>query len=228
MNAPLAPAPVRIPVLWDPVVRLTHWIIALVVLVNAVLSEGGSTLHVWVGWTGLGVLCLRLVWGLVGPAEARFSAFPPRPLAALRHLRGLAAGRVPDYASHNPAGAMMAYALWALLVLTTVTGLVMTGGRTPMQIAEERAAVAAGDWSVLVNQAESGEDGGGGEGLSRVAEEVHEVAANLILFLVVLHLAGVFAESRVLRRNLVRPMLAAGRDAGRDLGRDPRRDIRRK
>lgn len=216
MAAPLSPSatPARAaasPAVWDPVVRLSHWGLALMVLMNAVLTEGGSTLHVWLGWIGLAVLALRLVWGLIGPAEARFSAFPPRPLAALGHLADLARGRPRDYPSHNPAGAMMAYALWGLMAVVIVTGLVMTGGRTPMQIADERAAVAAGDWSVLVKPGESGEDGTAEDsGLTGAAEEVHEVAANLILFLALLHVAGVVLESRALRRNLVRPMLTGG------------------
>lgn len=194
---------------WDPVVRLSHWGLALMVLTNALLTGGGSTLHVWIGWTGMAVLALRLVWGLIGPAEARFSAFPPRPMAALAHLADLARGRPRDYPSHNPAGAMMAYALWGTMALILATGLVITGGRTPMQIADEQAAVAAGDWSVLVKSGESGEDGE--DGWKDAAEEVHEVAANLILFLALLHVAGVVAESRALRRNLVRPMLTGGR-----------------
>jgi cytochrome b len=218
MAAPSGSALVRPPVLWDPVIRLTHWIIALVVLSNAVLTRGGSSIHVWAGWIGLGLLVLRLVWGLIGPAEARFSAFPPRPLAGLRHLRQLAFGKVPHYPSHNPAGALMAYALWGLMATMMLTGLVMTGGRTPMQVADEQAAVAAGDWSVLVKTAESGENAEDGEagdgGWKEAAEEVHEVASNLILFLVLLHVAGVFAESRAMGRNLVRPMLT-GRSEGR-------------
>ncbi len=36
--------------------------------------------------------------------------------------------------------------------------------------------------------------------------EIHEVFANLILLLAVLHIGGVLIESRALGRNLVRPM----------------------
>lgn len=199
----------RPPALWDPVVRITHWGIAIAVLANAVVTEGGSTWHVLLGWIGMSLLALRVVWGLVGAAEARFSAFPPRPLAAISHLRRLASGRAPHYPSHNPAGALMAYALWAAIAVTTVTGLIMTGGATPMQVAADRAAVDSGDWSALVK-----EDGGDGEeegGFRDLAEEVHEVTANLILFLVVLHVAGVAIESRATRRNLVAPMLTGSR-----------------
>lgn len=191
------------PSLWDPVVRITHWGIAASVLANALLNRGGGVTHVTLGWLVMALLVLRLVWGLVGPQEARFSAFPPNPAAALAYLRQLVAGRVRDYPSHNPAGALMAYAFWATLAVVTATGLAMTGGATPMQLANDKAAVASGDWSALIRE-------GGDEDeseFSEAAEEVHEVAANLLLILAALHLAGVFVESRALRRNLVAPML---------------------
>lgn len=199
------PGPDAPPALWDPVVRLTHWSLALVVLGNALVTRGGNPLHVALGWAGLAVLALRLIWGLIGPREARFSAFPPNPVAALRHLGQLARGRPETHPSHNPAGAVMAYALWACLAATTATGLVMTQGRTPMQVAADQAAVDSGEWSALVKDGdETAEDGALGE----LAEEVHEVTANLILLLAVLHVAGVVVESRALRRNLVAPMLS--------------------
>lgn len=194
------------PSLWDPVVRLTHWGIAVSVLLNAMLDEGGSLLHVSVGWIVLALLVLRLVWGVLGPAEARFSAFPPNPVTALRHLRQLVAGRVRHYPSHNPAGALMAYALWATLAVVTASGLYLTGGATPMQVAAEKAAVASGDWSALIAE-DDGESSEEDKSLRHTAEEVHEVAANLLLFLAALHVAGVIVESRAMRRNLVKPML---------------------
>jgi cytochrome b len=147
--------------------------------------------------------------GAIGPAEARFSAFPPNPMAALRHLRQLAAGRVRPYPSPNPAAALMADAFWATLAVVTVTGLIVTGGATPMQVASDKAAVASGDWSALIRDSEGESD----DDLSfgKAAEEVHEVAANLLHVLAALHLAGVFLESRALRRNLVAAMLAGPR-----------------
>lgn len=206
MATPRTPAGSAPPSLWDPVVRLTHWGIAVSILLNAVLDEGGSLLHVSVGWTVMALLVLRLVWGVLGPAEARFSAFPPNPVTALRHLRQLVAGRVRHYPSHNPAGALMAYALWATLAVVTVTGLYLTGGATPMQVAAEKAAVASGDWSALIAESE-GESSEEDKSLRHTAEEVHEVAANLLLFLAALHVAGVIVEGRAMRRNLVKPML---------------------
>ena len=155
----------------------------------------------------LAVLAIRLLWGLIGPAEARFSAFPPAPRAALRHLKSLLRGRPREHRSHNPAGALMVYALWACLALISVTGLVMTDARSPVAIAEEKAAVAAGDWSVLASADDRAENGE----IKEIAEEVHEVLANLLLLLAAVHVAGVAVESRALRRNLLRPMLTGSR-----------------
>lgn len=185
---------------WDPLLRLAHWGIAAVVIGNYFFTKEGGAVHVVLGWVGMALLVLRLIWGVIGPDEARFAIFPPRPMAALRHLAGLMRGQADVYPSHNPAGAMMAYALWACFGVIVATGLGMSG-LSPLRQAEVEAAVAAGDWSVVVEEEDSP--------WGKVLEEVHEVAANLILFLAVLHVAGVVIEGRVMRRNLVAPMLRA-------------------
>ena len=199
------------PSLWDPVVRLTHWGIALAVVINALISDGGSLTHVTLGWLAMALLVMRLIWGALGPAEARFSAFPPNLAAGVRHLRQLRSGKVRHYPSHNPAGALMIYAFWATLSVVIVTGLILTGGATPMQVAEQKAAVASGDWSALIAEGD-GESSDEDRGMRHTAEEVHEVAANLLLFLAALHVLGVVLESRAMRRNLVAPMLLGDRD----------------
>ncbi len=194
------------PPVWDPVVRISHWAIAVAVIVNGLIDKPGGVLHVWIGWAVIGILAVRFAWGLFGPAEARFSAFPPDPRAAVSHLFELRRGRPREYPSHNPAGAIMAYALWVCLVVVVATGLVMTGAKSPAAIAEEKAAVAAGDWSALVNEAEHADDEGD-NAFGEVAEEVHGAAANLMLVLALIHVAGVAVESRAMGRNLVRPMV---------------------
>ncbi|MCY1745185.1 MULTISPECIES: cytochrome b/b6 domain-containing protein [Ensifer] len=201
---------VRPPNPWDPLVRISHWAIAAAVIANGLITKSGSATHVWVGWAVIGVLASRLIWGFVGPAEARFNAFPPSPAAALRHIGHLWRGGAREYPSHNPAGAIMIYALWACLTLVIVTGLFMTGGKSPVTLAEERAAIAAGDWSVLAKPVSESNDGTS-RFYIRVAGEVHELAANLLLILAFVHVGGVFVESRALGRNLIRPMIAGKR-----------------
>lgn len=205
-----APHPETGGAVWDPLVRLTHWAVAVAVLSNYLLNRAGGVWHVWIGWCLLALLALRFAWGFVGPREARFASFLPNPFAALRHMGALMArlsgrGRaLPEYPSHNPAGAMMVYALWAMLAVVSITGLVMTGGASPVRVAEQQAIVDSGDWSQLARGSEAGENEGEG---SEWAKEVHDVAANLVVILALIHVAGVALESRALGRNLVRPML---------------------
>lgn len=203
------------PVLWDPVVRLSHWIIALVVIGNGLITRGGSAAHVWLGWTAMTLLLLRLVWGVIGPAEARFSAFPPNPRAALSHLRSLVSPPPKPYASHNPAGAMMAYSLWAALAVVIGTGLMMTQGASPLHISQQQAILEQGDWSQLVVTDANGPDAQTETGFGKATKKVHEMAANLMLALAVLHVLGVAVESVAMRHNLVAAMTIARRKSRR-------------
>lgn len=204
-----APQPAASGPVWDPLVRITHWAVAIAVLSNYLLNRAGGTWHNWIGWGLLAILALRFAWGFVGPREARFASFLPNPFAALRHMGALLArlggkgSALPEYPSHNPAGAVMIYALWAMLALVSITGLVMTGGASPVRMSERQAIVDGGDWSTLAEDGEDSEEEGGSEW----AEEVHEVAANLVVILALIHVAGVALESRALGRNLLRPML---------------------
>lgn len=187
--------------------RLSHWGIAAAVVLNALVNDGGSLAHVSIGWGAMALLLMRLIWGVLGPAEARFSAFPPNPLTAVAHLRGMASGERPrNYPSHNPAGALMVYAFWVALTVVIATGLVMTGGATPMQVAADKAAVASGDWEALVKD-DGDDDQGEDAAFKEGAEEMHDIAANLLLILPALHIAGVFVEGRLMRRDLLAPML---------------------
>ncbi|MDB5660074.1 MAG: hypothetical protein JWS10_2689 [Cypionkella sp.] len=204
MGGARPPTP-RPPALWDRIVRLSHWGIVVVILANEVFTKGGSPLHVWFGWGGLALLVLRLAWGIIGNPEARFSAFPPNPLAALRHLKLLLIGKPRSYASHNPAGAMMAYALWACIGIMVATGLSMSGAN-PFAVAARQAIIDQGDWSQLVKTGDAGEDEADGW-----VKDVHETTANLILLLVALHIGGVVVESMIMRHNLVPAMLMGRR-----------------
>ena len=48
-------------------------------------SERLRNVHVALGYTALGLLAFRLVWGFIGPRYARFSSFVHSPVAAFRY-----------------------------------------------------------------------------------------------------------------------------------------------
>jgi len=195
---------------WDPLVKLTHWSIALAVLVNAVFLGEGSAGHVWVGYGLAAILSLRLLWGLIGPTEARFSAFPPSPRRALAHIGEIAAGKATAHRSHNPLGALMVYAIWTTLAVIIVTGIAMAGLPAMSLSAPTTHAVATASTGASDEEgetAELGEASEGDEGAESPVGEVHETAANLLYALILLHIAGVMFESGRQRRNLALAML---------------------
>lgn len=111
---------------WDPLVRLTHWSVAILVIGELTVFDEDWAIHRWAGYAVLALVTLRLVWGVIGTRHARFSAFPPSPGAAWAHLRETLAGRHRLFMSHNPLGALMAYNLWAALITVCVTGIMLT------------------------------------------------------------------------------------------------------
>lgn len=208
---------------WDPLVKLTHWGIALAVLVNGIFTEEGSDWHVWVGTGMAALLLVRLLWGFIGPREARFSAFPPSPARAADHVADIVAGRQVAHASHNPLGALMAYALWGTLAVVAATGFAMSGvpGTTTARVEAPMVPAVSAPLAPVAaesdeerDEREEGEDSDDGEGSERREggegpewiEEVHEVAANLLFVLAALHIGGVLFETRRLGPAVIRRM----------------------
>lgn len=111
---------------WDPLVRLIHWSVALSMLLNATIIDEESALHEWIGYVALGLVGVRLIWALIGPRHARFSAFPPSLGRARRHLAAILGGERTIHLSHNPLGALMVYNLWLSIIAIGVTGFMLT------------------------------------------------------------------------------------------------------
>ena len=113
---------------WDPVVRLFHWSL-VTAFATAFLAEEGGRLHDAAGYTVLGLIGVRLVWGLIGPLHARFASFVPAPGQLAAYLRELARGRPRRFLGHNPAGGAMIVVLLATVLTTAASGWLMTTDR---------------------------------------------------------------------------------------------------
>lgn len=113
---------------WDPLVRLFHWSL-VAAFATAFLSEEGERLHEVAGYVVLGLLAFRLVWGLIGPAHARFKDFVPSPARLWAYLRSLVRGRPERYLGHNPAGAVMILCLLGTVFIAAGSGWLMTTDR---------------------------------------------------------------------------------------------------
>lgn len=111
---------------WDPLVRIIHWSVALAILLNSTVVDAESKLHDWIGYGVIGLVAVRLVWGIMGPRNARFTAFPPSPGRARAYVAKLKTGDRAVHLSHNPLGALMVYNIWMTLIFIGLTGYMMT------------------------------------------------------------------------------------------------------
>jgi cytochrome b len=110
---------------WDRLVRSSHWLVASVVFANWFLLDAHKHWHHWAGYAACGIIGLRWVWGFAGSRHARFSDWFPTPSRLFPYLKLLLQRREPRVTGHNPAGALMMLALWALVVSLGVTGYLM-------------------------------------------------------------------------------------------------------
>lgn len=173
---------------WDPVVRIFHWSLVCTFFLAYFTDDDFLSLHVWAGYIVMLLIFLRILWGFVGTKHARFTDFIYPWTTIKPFLLGTLSLRAPRYLGHNPAGGAMIIILLLALLLTSVSGLAVYA-------AEEAAGPLAGMFA------------GVGEFWSDVFEELHEFFANLTVFLVLLHVAGVVIESIIHRENLIGAML---------------------
>lgn len=182
---------------WDPFVRVFHWLLVAGFLTAYLTEDEVFGLHVWAGYLVFSLVVLRLVWGFVGSPHARFGAFVRGPGETLAYLKTVLSFRAGErHLGHNPAGGAMIVALLFSLVATTATGMVTYGA--------EHAGVLGQVAAALGLTGESGE---------HTVKEVHEFFANLTLLLAFVHVAGVALESLLHQENLVRAMFTGRKRA---------------
>ena len=169
---------------WDLPTRLFHWALAACVVGSLVsVNLGGNAVawHFRFGYAILTLLLFRLAWGFVGPRYARFSSFPPNPLAALRYLRGQDASA----AGHSPLGALSVYALLLSLAFQAGTGLFANDAIMWDGPLRHTVSNATSDWLT----------------------SLHKTNRFVLLALIALHLAAIAFYTLLKRKSLVRPMI---------------------
>lgn len=116
---------------WDPGVRIFHWVLVASILIAFLSSEEDSMIANWhlaSGWIAAILIVFRLIWGFVGGEHARFTNFvKPREIG--RHIRHLLSGSAEPALGHNPLGAVAVLALITLCSFVGWTGIqLQTGG----------------------------------------------------------------------------------------------------
>ena len=109
---------------WDLPTRVFHWSLALS-FAGAFLtsdSERWRDIHVLLGYTVLGLIAFRLVWGFVGTRYALFAEFVRGPTAAISYFAQLVRGHGGHHVGHSPSGAVAILLLLLLGIASGVSG----------------------------------------------------------------------------------------------------------
>lgn len=170
---------------WDIGVRLFHWSLVASFATAYFTQADEYDLHLYAGYSVLGLLAFRIIWGFAGTRYARFSSFLFRPGVVLDYVRNMINLRPPRCLGHNPAGGVMIVLLLLCILVIALSGIALDAG-------ENRAGPLADTRLFLYKD---------------IAEGVHEGATNTALVLVLVHLLGVLYSSLINRENLVRAMI---------------------
>lgn len=184
--------------IWDRGLRLFHWALVICVVTGWVLGRFGPsimTLHFYFGYAVIGLVVFRLIWGLVGPLPARFVHFIYGPASTLRYLRGIRARKPSYWPGHNPVGALSVFALLAILIFQTTTGL----------FSDPDDYINVGPLADTVDSS-----------TAQFMNRLHYRGSLAILALVGLHLGAIAFYKLWKREDLVRPMITGWKLVKRD------------
>ena len=188
-TAPAAPSSGRRVLVWDLPTRLFHWLLVAAVLfalaTGLFAPKWWDGPHMIVGYVVAGLLLFRAIWAFLGSRYSRLASFTYSPRQTFEHLANLLRRRPGHFIGHNPSGAAMILALFAILCLLVATGFMVQGG-------VEKQGPLAGVLSYAFGM---------------TARGLHKLIALLLLAMIAAHLAGVLAGSLLFKERLVGAMI---------------------
>lgn len=174
--------------LWDLPTRLFHWILVIAMVglfISGQIGGNAIELHGKVGQFVLALIVFRVVWGFVGSTYARFTSFFPTPTRILAYLRGEWSGL-----GHNPLGSLSVFALLGLVGLQAVLGLFSNDDiafRGPLfRLIDSDLSSSLTGW--------------------------HQLLSNVLIALVVIHVAAIVFYTHVKKEDIVKPMVTGWKE----------------
>jgi cytochrome b len=167
---------------WDLPIRLVHWLLAgLIAFSWWSVTNHHTDWHIWSGCAILTLLIFRLLWGFVGSSTARFSSFVRGPRVIADYLRGKWTG-----IGHTPLGALSVLAMFLAVAVQVGLGL----------ISQDEDGIYAGPLNRLVSSDTSDK-----------ARDIHELWFNVVLGLIILHVAAIVYYRVFRSQKLTKPMI---------------------
>ncbi len=110
-------------IVWNKFIRLTHWLVAGIIIVNMFIYADGDDLHIWLGYTVAGIVLLRLIYGLISRDQAHsLSKFPLAPSSLIQFFNDKIKNHDRKYPGHNPAASWVYILVWLCVFGLAITG----------------------------------------------------------------------------------------------------------
>lgn len=174
---------------WDPLLRIFHWLLVACFLIAYLLEDQMLHLHLLAGSVVLGLLIFRLIWGVAGTKHARFSDFICSFRQLFAHLYALLHMRSSRHLGHTPTGGIMIFFLLAGLLMLTFSGVLLYSLESSSLPFSSLMAAADLDTILFI-------------------EALHAWVADILALSVLLHIAGVLVESILQKQNLIGAMVS--------------------
>lgn len=181
-NSSVPPTKIKV---WDFPTRLFHWCLLIGIITSWVsVKTDNMEIHINSAAFVLGLLIFRITWGLWGASTAQFQHFVPSPMTLWRYLKN----ELPQdviHIGHSPLGALSVIALLLAIGVQATTGLV----------ADDEIFITG----PLIDYVNSS--------TSSWATSIHVKNADILLALIVLHLAAIISYLVFKKDNLIVPMI---------------------
>lgn len=182
---------------WDWAVRIGHWLMVLFFAI-IYLRYRKFPIHAYAGYLMLILVVFRIVWGMIGTKAAKFATFLYTPAEVLAYSRQMLHGHAGYYASHNPMGSWMVYALLTMMLVNGVLGLMLYSSGQQLG---PLGAMVPEDWEDLL-------------------KGMHKVLGHVTAAFVAMHIAGVLWAARAHRENYVLAMITGHKRVPRQVKQD--------
>lgn len=156
--------------IWGIPTRMFHWMLVLALIGAYIAEEYYLTAHVALGYTAGILIFFRLIWGIIGPKYSHFRDFPISIGSVSDFIKNLGKSS-KIYAGHNPASSLVMIAIMLMILIVAFTGtltLAQEGGQGLMKSLTFPAGIEF--------------------------KEVHEVAVQILIALVIIHLLGILTD----------------------------------
>ena len=142
--------------------------------------------HFYCGYTIIGLLIFRYLWGFAGPAPVRYRALLPTPARTFAYLKEFGKRNPSGSPGHNPLGSLSIIAMILLLTAQATSGLFIVSDDF----------FESGPLAYLVP-----------DSVSNRLTWWHKLLSKFILVIIGLHVAAIFYYLLWKKENLIKPMI---------------------